>query len=448
MLSLLKKINLEAIVDKLKLSLLRFPLTIIFAFLFTISAITMNNIGYSDRNYYKFVNLILLCIMGISLTIAIALFIERTRIKSLYTYIINILVLIFLGLVYYSLPDKLNNIFIYSTLIFTFGFHCFISFSAYLCKGNNLDFWNFNKQLFLRVLTSVLYSLVIYIGLSLALLAINKLFDIDLYDEIYGDLFFIVAGIFNTFFVLSGISKKFDFSVYELKYPLALKIFTVYILLPLVLIYLVILYVYGIKILVLMELPVGWVSYLVLTYAVFGIFAFLLIYPIMNNAENKLLNKFSRFFYYLIFPLIILLFVSIIKRISDYGITENRYYVLLLAVWLCYVSVSMIINKLSDIKIIPISLAIISILSVIGPWSSFNISKNSQIKRMNEIFSKYNMIENNFIKSSVNTISFEDNKEICSIIDYINEIHGYQTLQPMFVQNLDTICSDTLRYNT
>lgn len=445
--SFFSRIKPEILINNVKNTLFRFPLPFLFGLAYTFFAVKLAHNGFYGKEYYIIINSLIVSIAGIPLTTALTLFIERGGFKLIYKLFSNIVVILLFATLYIFIPQDLNLIFIYSTLIVTFGFHCFVAFAPYIKTGTNLDFWNFNKSIFLRTLTSSLYSFVIYIGLSLAILAINQLFKIDFYKEIYGDLFFVVSGVFSTIMILSGIPKTFEVDEAEFQYPQGLKIFTVYILLPLIILYLTILYVYGFKILFLTELPTGWVSYLVLSYAVFGIFAFLLVYPIMKLPENKTINIFSKYFYYLLIPLIVLLFISIFKRISDYGITENRYYVFLLAIWLCFVSISMIIKKLESIRIIPISLAIFSLLSVVGPWSSFNISKNSQLNRLKEILGKYEMInENKFIKSE-KTLAFEDNKDVCSILDYINETHGYKTLKNYFSQNLDTVCSDSVRYS-
>ena len=78
--------------------------------------------------------------------------------------------------------------------------HLLVSFAGFLPKPyDQEEFWEFYKRLFLRILTIGLYSLVLYTGLSVAILAVHNLFNIDFYDKIYIHLFFIIAG-FSTLF--------------------------------------------------------------------------------------------------------------------------------------------------------------------------------------------------------------------------------------------------------
>ena len=71
----------------------------------------------------------------------------------------------------------------------------------------------------------------------------------------------------------------------EIDYPIGLKYFTQYVLLPLVAIYLGILIAYEAKIAIQWSLPQGWVSIMVLASAIFGILAFLLIYPRQRSQQ-------------------------------------------------------------------------------------------------------------------------------------------------------------------
>jgi hypothetical protein len=116
----------------------------------------------------------------------------------------------------------------------------------------------------------------------------KQLFQVDIKDKYYFDLFIIISGIFNTWFFLSGVPENLPSLEDETSYPKGLKIFTIYVLLPLVCIYLVILYAYAGKILITTQWPVGWVAYLVIAFSIFGILSFLLIYPLakMNRKSG------------------------------------------------------------------------------------------------------------------------------------------------------------------
>src|SRR5690606_2926956 len=119
------------------------------------------------------------------------------------------------------------------------------------------------------LLRSAFFSGVLYIGLVLALLAIQALFNVSIPDRRFGQLFVFCLGIMNTWVYLSDFPKKV-ISLTDIYFNKPLEVFVKYILIPLILLYIVILYAYGFKIIFQWELPKGWVSYLVTALAILG----------------------------------------------------------------------------------------------------------------------------------------------------------------------------------
>lgn len=280
---------------------------------------------------------------------------------------------------------------------------------------------------------------MLYTGLSLALLAMGKLFSLDIDNKLYFDLWIVFTGIFNTWFFLAGFPKYHTSLEQRIDYPIGLKIFTQYVLLPILTVYLLILYAYLFKILFALQWPVGWVTYLVLGFSVAGILSLLLIHPIRYEVNNKWILSFSRFFYFALFPLLILLFFAIIRRISDYGITELRYFVLVLALWLLFIAIYFLVSKQKNIKIIPQTLCLIAFLTSFGPLGAFSVSLNSQKSRFTKILEKNKLLVNGKMIKADGRLSFKDRKEISSLTEYLVENHGYSTLQPYSAQNLDSL---------
>ncbi|MFW6129174.1 MAG: hypothetical protein ACOC6P_02885 [Candidatus Aminicenantaceae bacterium] len=79
--------------------------------------------------------------------------------------------------------------------------------------------------------------------------------------------------------------------------------------------------------------------------------------------------------------------------------------------------------------ILPLSLALITLLSIVGPWSSFAVSIKSQNERFKEILVQNNMIkEEKFIKKK-DSINKDDQKEINAIITYFRNNHNLEELK-------------------
>ncbi len=439
-----KWISLDVSLELAKSSFLRFPLVLLSSALATFLSIYLID-NEQDAEWAG--QIIQTALLGLPLFLALSLYLERATMSKSKEWGILGAVLGLLLVYYYTLSYPPT---IYEYIRFTLwniGFHLCVSFMPYLWKREINGFWQFNQALFLRILTAVLYSMVLYIGITIALVAVDQLFGVNIEYTIYLKLWILIVGIFNTWFFLSGIPKDFDALERDEFYPSGLRVFTQFVLLPLVSIYFLILYVYGAKILFTWNLPQGWVTYLVLAFSIAGIFSLLLVHPIQHLEGYRWIRVYVRVFYLALFPLLILLFVSIGRRIYDYGVTEPRYLVVVLALWLTGFSIYFLLSKVKNIQYIPLSLAAVLLLSSFGPWGAFSVSERSQLGRLESILSQNKLLK----QGKINTQSKEkmripekDWNEITSIIDFLGERNQLHSLQPYLSIRLDTLLNPGL----
>gem|GEM_PF-6674119 len=277
-------------------------------------------------------------------------------------------------------------------------------------------FWQWNRLLFQRIIESVAFSLVLGAGASGALWTLEKLFSVDLPNDTWGDLWIFVWSIFATFHFLSGIPT--DSVKSEESYPLFLKLFSTRVLLPLAMVYLVLLYVYLVKIVATWTLPVGLVSTPVLTFAGFGILAQLLLHPLASGAD-RWVRLWTRWFQVLLLPLCGLLLVAIGRRLWEYGITEERYAVLVLALWLPVQSIWFLTAKRS-LRFVPASLMILCLVCGWGPWGAFEVSRRSQLDRLESMLAEIHAVPG---QKTSGRIAWKTSKEITSVVEYLCEHH-------------------------
>ena len=445
----MKLFKLPSVVNLLKsafATLKRFPLTSLAAIVGTVLMIQVIELRNDSELTVKYMKIVLTCTLLLSSGTAMALFFEARREKAI-VQIIGKLVLLGLGvLYYYSLPEEINfNDGLFYALL-NISFHLLVSFAPYIFYKNHTSFWQYNKGLFLRILTAVLYTLTLHLGLSMALLAIENLFGVDWDNEIYLKLFVFLAGIFNTLFFLSGVPTEIAEEEEITDYPNGLKVFTQFVLLPLAGIYLTILYLYAGKIIMEWNWPDGWVTKLVLGYSVLGILSFLLIWPLRKKEENQWINIFAKWFFISLLPLIVLLSLAIYRRVGEYGITELRYLVIMLVVWLFVIAVYFIVKGNENIKLIPLTLFFFVLFSSFGFWGAFSVSRMSQKARFEGLLQANNMLKDGKIVAPENELPFKDRKNISSIVDFFTEREATMDLQPFFNQNLDSLGSDTTRF--
>ena len=266
--------SIQTIADTTIKTFKRFPLAILFMLVGCFFGILYNHLPYdiTDKFHY-YTNIIRSVYLGMLLALAAAIYGERKNFTLLSKRIIQIIIVGLIIVFYLSLPDHFSQIHVKQFILFVLGLHLLVAFVPFTSKGEVNGFWQYNKSLFLRFLSTILYSFVLYIGLSLALLAIDNLFKIEIREKWYLDLWILIFCAFNTIYFLSGFPSGFEKLEANKDYPKGLKIFTQYILLPIIIVYLLILYAYTFKIIVSSQWPYGWVSYLVLAFAIAGIFS-------------------------------------------------------------------------------------------------------------------------------------------------------------------------------
>ncbi len=395
-----------------------------------------------DNPHDQVLRLILCAILGLALFLSLTVMAESYAFNKAKRAMAQTLGVLLLVLCWFILaPIETETSIIRYSFLFV-AFHLLVSFAP---KTTIETFWEYNKQLFLRILTAGLYSGVLFVGLCIAIASTDFLFDLDLDYKIYLRLFIVIAGLFNTVFFLAGVPDRFE--NLQQDYPKGLKIFTQYVLIPLATIYLGIILLYEGKVIFEWSLPKGIISWLILGYAVYGILSILLVHPVRHNEGNNWIKNYSRLFYILMVPLLPLLCLAIIVRIQSYGITELRYVVLVLAAWLTGVTLYFLFSKQQNIKVIPFTLAILALLSAWGPQSASSVSESSQRNRLIRLFDSQGSWRNNKLQPMPANITDSVGNETINQLRFMTERYGAASLSTILPQNInDSIAKkDTIK---
>ncbi|HEX5625860.1 MAG TPA: DUF4153 domain-containing protein [Saprospiraceae bacterium] len=287
--------------------------------------------------------------------------------------------------------------------------------------GSILDFWEYNKNILIRWFIATFYTLVLYLGLNMAMLAVDQLFNVDVRWQFYTYIGIVLAFFFHPVYFLSGFPREDQLSAPRLDYTKALRTLVFYILIPLTALYFVILYAYGIKIAISWTLPRGWVSSLVLGFSGAGLLTYLFNYGLAEKEQNKLSTGFRKYFFYVLAPLVVLLFVAIGRRLDDYGFTPARYFVLLTGIWLLLSSLYFIFSKTDNIKFIPTSLAIFLVVGTMSPWDAFEVSSASQYRRLTTFLGDKGMMEEGKLGKSMSGLDELDKWSVRTMVETIHQ---------------------------
>lgn len=415
----------------MKASIKRFPITLIISTVLAISLIYLqeSQLAVNSKETLEKINMILG--LGIPLSLCIGLLIERffkqDKFISSLLYIVGATFLVLYYSVFLDDYSMLPMTRYFVTMIFLI-----LSFFYIPRFKKDINYEYYVMDLYSSFAITFIYSFVLYFGVAIIFFTIDRLFDANIKGEVYYYMFLIVSLVFAISLFLSKIPSV-DEEFKDLEYTKPLKVLILYIVIPLITIYTAILYVYFAKILVTMEWPKGLVSHLVLWYSTISVGIIFLITPILD--ENKAAKLFKIWFPKIILPVLLMMFMSIGQRVGQYGITENRYYIIILGLWVLGIMLYFSLKKPLKNIIIPISLSLVMLISVFGPLSSFTISKSSQNKRLENILNRNSMISNEQIVPS-DTVSADDKIDINNIISYFDTKHNLNDIK-LFPKDTD-----------
>lgn len=380
---------------KAQQTIIRYPLVLLTSFIMSAFAVYLAGLSYNnERSDFFELKIIMVSALGISLLFAVKMLSQRIGKELLWSG----LGLGFLIGYYFLLPknqDDFTEMYAYLLVPTYVLSHLLVAFIAFIKKENSeMSFWQFNKNLFVNFILTIIFSGVLIGGVELAILAVDELFNADIDYKTYLKVFYFLLIFGSTFIFLLFNDSGLKLLEKDGKYPVVLKFFTQFILIPLLIIYVIILYFYSGKILINWELPQGWVSYLILVYSVVGILALLLVHPLKEETAKSWVKAFSKLFYYTLIPLLVLLYVAIFTRVLEYNFTEARYFVLLLAIWLTSLVVYFGFFKKAMIKFIPISLFALGLFALCFPYfNAFSVAKRSQKHELVKVLTESDLLK-------------------------------------------------------
>lgn len=417
---------LNRFVKKLNLfskSIKRFPESVILTSTITILMILLVE---DVLNRTTIGEIVMSLILAFFLTLGNTLLYERINPprKTMYRVVSNLIIVSLCSVFYLTIPEIKTTSFItfYTSLVFILFF--VFTLVPYYQKKKNYSYYV--VRLSLNIILSFFYSLVLFAGVSGLVFAIETLFELSFTDTIYVDVLLIALGIFGVIYYISTIEATSNKDLSVTYYPKSIKILLTVIILPLTVAYTLVLYAYFVRILVTFTWPNQIVSHLVIWYGLIAFFTLFALETLTNLSRWILLLR--RWFFTIFLLPTIMLIISISIRINQYGLTFQRYYVLIIGIWfsgiIFYHFISLLLKK--HHTQVPgafyVILGIILLLfSSIGPLSAVNLSVQSQKTRLSAILTEENMLENDIL-SPRSDLSSKTEEHITSIITYLEDM--------------------------
>lgn len=302
--------------------------------------------------------------------------------------------------------------------------HALVAFVPYLGVRERNGFWQYNRTLLERFVLATLFAGVLMAGLQGALFALKPLFGIAVSPKAYALLATWVAFVFHPWFFMAGVPEDLPSLEARRDYPASVRVFAQFILVPLVAVYQALLTAYLVKVLLTGRWPSGLIGWLVSAEAVAGMLAILLVHPVRERAENLWVRTFARVFHIALLPSLVMLALAIAKRVGQYGVTEDRYFVIALTVWLAAISVFFIARRDGDIRLIPITLAALAVITFGGPWGAYRVSLASQRARLETLLRAHGMLRDGVAVRAAQPLPPPARRELSAMLGYLLGTHG------------------------
>ena len=265
-----------------------------------------------------------------------------------------------------------------------------VCFFPFMGEKDDRKSWNFVLRLAVGAAIGILVGLIMLGGLCLLYMGSAQLFDFEAEYKVYYTLCVLCLVTLPVLLFLIRIPSgedKFNSNVPKNKFLIGV---TKFLFLPLTLLYMAVLYVYGLKILFTWTLPQGTLSMLVSVMMCSVIAITFLLYPYIRDKEyNGFEVKITKMLPLLSLPLLVLMSIGLGRRFMDYGITANRLYMLTFNIWLYAVAIGLWLLKARRIHWISISFTMLVLITSVHPWNYNRIYQNTLLNRFNELKAKY-----------------------------------------------------------
>ena len=438
---IIKNFSFGALVERFGQSFKRFPVAMLLVWFLTGFLIYLNHGGddaVSDKMTFL---LVFYPATGALLAVALSLLTEDFKHKIV-VWTVPVLAQIawFAVSAYLAQFDRfsMTQMIAVSATVASFGFAIFLL--CFYRKNQDVPFWNFSIRVILALIVSCAIGGILTLGLLLLVESLKMLFGMDINSSVYVDIWIVCMVLLAPSLFMALIprgSKKYLNVVPE--YSRFAKGVVQYLFLPLLGLYLITLYAYGVKILHQWSLPVGGVSYLVTGSMMLMVLVIYFSYPLQHLEGNKLFKRVTRWLPVVMLPLLSLMTVAIGRRLADYGITVSRLYLLVFNIWCYCVCLWLIFTRNKRIWLIPASFALILFLISVGPFSIPNITQRQLKKEISNAFTSTGIkqlpLSGEQYEQWLKTADPKVAAAMDSKLDYLRSDFGFETISDLIAKD-------------
>lgn len=292
------------------------------------------------------------------------------------------------------------------------------------------------------VVTAVMIFIMLLIsGIAITVLleGIEKLFGLDFSYNMYECIWIMLLSVFCCILVLMipRVGQTIFLSDFSKK---TWGIIGKFIALPILFLYLAVLYVYIIKIILVWQLPDGMVSSLTVCAMAGLMMVEFTLHAKMysDDSSSRLWQVMKHILPLLVLPPVVLMSIGIARRVSEYGWTVNRFYMVIANAWFYIACLMLFISAFRKFRVInALLVSVCSIFLFVSIIPNANISSLTQYLLTREIEQMIantqpafpdHAITNDEYKSWLYEIDIDDAKCISEKIIYLENHFGNESV--------------------
>lgn len=423
-------------IKAVKIVLRRFPFTILWSLIFTISI--WWGIQTEDWNS-SLVALIMVSGLGFSTTLAGHVFIESDKKNKKWKWLTWFIILLFLGSHYWHWHGVLEEkafticsaVFYCGMMVLPIIILCIIPF--FMVEYKNQFLLTYNRDSFISYVFSAVLSLILYAALSLAILAVENLFDFNIDDQIYLKLLVVIGGIVWTLLFLQGFPKNYKNDKTEV-YP-AFRFIIQYIGIPVVIVYAVILISYATSNFFRHEEMEEWTLWLILWFYIISFLVFVLNYSIRNHPAYSWSKWFCKWYLIAAIPISFINIIGLWKSISTNGVTELTHVLATVSLFILMTSCYLIWSKNKDFRWVLGLIFIMVFVSTVGPFNMCTATIDSQSEILKEHLEAAGGIKEGRL-NRIGDINIEEQRKISDLLGLLENRGRLSILQDWDQDNI------------
>lgn len=311
-------------------------------------------------------------------------------------------------------------------------------------RPNDVPMWNFLWAVTFSFFIATIFSGIVQSSISILFFSFDGLFGLEVPSTVFTDLAIVCYGllmplIFGSLVPFGNLKYNESFEVSKF-----LKTLAIYVLTPIMLVYLVVLYIYICKIIISWNLPRSyWVSCLTSISMLLLLGISFIALPIVANKKNQSIHKIIRILPVLVIPPLVLMTIGIIRRLSDYGVSVPRIFLLAANVWFYVVLVYLIITKSTRMRLIPISFCLLFLLLSLPPCGVFQWVRMAYVNKIERQLTTLNLQNKLPLNESNIELWLDNDTSIainnCDMISFLRENYPDDAKRLFDLENNDTL---------